>query len=217
MAIGVGALNSILNTPVLALTYYYLPSTLLVKSDRLVTLIQTWQEFLQPVMENPLVDIIDTHNEFNWSVLSNKLIAMLTAKDIIIAEASAFLANAANEGSSSSSSNTDSSQSSRRSIKSIETGPTRTEWYETTDSVTNSETLKNIASSFSKALAPGGIVELLTKSTCTLANRLGIYLPECGKIKTVTPFVVGGTPAIGSYFNREITWDQDPWEFNIGW
>ena len=217
MTIGVGNLTNILNTSLLALTFYYLPSTLLTKSEQLVTLIQTWQMYLQPIMENPLVDAQDTHNEFMWPALSNKLIAMLVAKEVILKEATSYLANIANEGASASSSNTTSNSSPGRSIKSIETGPTKTEWYEGNDSVTNSETLKNIGASFTRALAPGGILELLTKAICELSQKLTIYLPTCGQPpKPVRGFRIGTTPQVGSYFNAKIL-EQEYWETEIPW
>jgi len=217
IAIGVGSLTSMLNTPVLSLCFYYLPSTFLIKNEQLVTLIQTWQVYLQPLMENPLVDTIDTHNELQWSALSNKLIAMLVAKDIIISESTAYLANAANEGSSASSTSSASNNLSR-SIKSIETGPVRTEWYEGNNHQANSETLKNIGDSFRSASGPNGIVDQLKKSICTLASRIEIYLPECGQNKPYMNFKLGGTPDIGSALNSgvELLY-QDAWETNINW
>jgi len=217
MNIGVGSLSNILNTPLLSLASYYLPSTMLIKSEQLVTLIQTWQMYLQPLMENPLVDAQDTHNELRWPALSNKLIAMLVAKEVILKESSAYLANIANEGSSASSSNTTTNDSPGRSIKSIETGPVKTEWYEGNDSVSNSETLKNIGASFTRALAPGGIIDLLNKAICELAQRLTIYLPTCGQPpKPVRGFKISTTPQVGSYFNAQIL-EQEYWETEIPW
>lgn len=213
MTVGVGSVVSVLNTPVLQLTYYYLPSTLLANNNQLVSYIQTWQIYLQPLMEFPLVETQDTHNELQWGALANKLIAMMTARDIINAEASAFLANIANEGSNSTSSNTDGSTSARL-IKTIETGPARTEWYEGNDSLSNSETLKNIGASYKNISGPHGILAQLEKSICGLSKYLNIYLPECGTlVNPIIPFNVGATPEVGSVLNSKF-W-QDPWELFI--
>lgn len=216
MAIGVGSITNILNTSILSLTYYYLPSTMLVDNNQLVTSIQTWQMYLQPLVENPLVDVIDTHNELQWPALVNKLIAMLTAKERIEQEASAFLAQTAKEGSGSESSNSNETITSTRSIKSIETGPAKTEWYEDKDSTSNSETIKNIGDSFYRATQPGGIVDILTKAACNLSKRLMIYLPECGQLpKNVYNFQVGATPQVGSLLNSSYTTEE--WELLINW
>jgi len=213
MNIGVGIITTLLNVPLLSLCSYYLPSTLLVDSSQLVTFIQMWQVYLQPLVENPLVDTNDTHNELKWPALVNKLIAMLVAKEIILKEANAFMANMANEGATASSSNT-STGTAVRSIKSIETGPARTEWFEGDDTTSNSETLKNIGASFTKAMAPNGILDKLQEAICGLSNRLQIFLPGCKQSNNIRAFQLGATPNIGSSLN-DATYITTPWELSI--
>lgn len=212
MAIGVGNITQTLNVSLLELCYYYLPSTLLTKNKELVTLIQTWQMYLQPLVEKPLVEAGDTHNELKWPALVNKMIAMIVAHEIILKEGNAFLASMANEGGSSQSINTTNTISTRQ-IKSIETGPTKTEWYEDTNAIANSETLKNIGASFHKAMEPGGLLEKLQQAICMLANRNDIYLPQCPKIKRNLGMQKGTTPQIGSIFNTE--YNNPNWELTI--
>jgi PKD repeat protein len=213
MTVGVGSLVSVMNTPVLNLTRFYLPSTLLSNNEQLVSYIQLWQVYLQPLMEYPLVTAQDTHNELQWGAIANKLIAMLVAKDIIVSESSAFLANVINEGASATSSNT-TGVAKPRSIKTIETGPARTEWYEDSDSTSNSETLKNIGAGYKNLTAPGGVLDKLETSICGLSKYLMIYLPECGTlVNPVIPFGLGSTPEVGSILNTTIA--QDPWELFI--
>jgi PKD repeat protein len=213
MSIGVGSLVSVMNTPILSLIYYYLPSTLLSNNQQLVTYIQSWQVYLQPLMEYPLVTAQDTHNELQWGAIANKLIAMLVAKDIIISESSAFLANIIKEGSLATSSSTDGTAK-PRSIKTIETGPARTEWFEGNAETSNSETLKNIGAGYKNLTAPGGVLNNLEASICGLSKYLMIYLPECGKlVNPIIPFKMGSSPKVGSILNTTIP--QDPWELFI--
>jgi len=183
MNVGVGATAAtILSLPIYKLVEYYLPSTLTDASKtEIVATIQTWQIYLQPLVENPELPIEDIHNEVKWQALVNVLIAQLVAYDMLVQEAAAFMATLSSTSSG--------GATGTRQTKSIETGPTRVEWFN------DSETLKDVSSAYSKASSSDGIISLLKDSICQLTNRVRIFLPICGQLShSPTQFKLSSTP-----------------------
>ena len=70
-------------------------------------------------------------------------------------------------------------------IKKISTGPTEVEYFDSTayDS--------DISGAITKAMQPGGIIDIMKQNLCMLASRLEIYLPICDRpTSVVIPRVV---------------------------
>ncbi len=183
MNVGVGTSTStLLSLPIYKLVEYYLPSTLTAASKtEIIANIQTWQLYIQPLVENPDLPVADVHNESKWQALVNVLIGQLVAYDILIQEAAAFMATL--------SSTTSGGTTGSRQTKSIETGPTRVEWFN------DSETLQDVSKAYSNANASNGIISLLKDSICQISSRVRIYLPICGQLKhSPTIFKISTTP-----------------------
>lgn len=195
MSVGVSnSLTTLLSLPIFKLVSYYLPTTLTTASQQeIFTAIQTWQIYIQPLVDEPLIPISvnDVHNEFKWPSLLNVLIAQLVAYDLLVQESAAFLINLASSGNISS--------SNTRSIKTMETGPTRVEWFD------DGETLNEISSAYSKATSPTGIIFLLKQSICQMSSRNRIYLPICGQLKhNPTPFQISESPQLFSPYSSSL-------------
>lgn len=148
--------------------------------------IEKWQLYIQPLV-NHEIPVEDFNNELYYEALENQLIMELAAYDYmllniqnVINATSQIIIND-NSQSSGSSSNT----SSGGSIKKIVTGPTEVEYFNDTESE------KDFISNITKAVQPGGFIDILKQNLCMLAGRLDIYLPICeNQTRVVVPRVV---------------------------
>lgn len=188
--IRLGSDDGKLDITLIELIDHYLPSALRgeMSMKEKVSLIQNYQLYLQPLVEIPYpVSIEDTHNEKAWPGLANMLIAQLVTMDIITQGANQFI-TAAMTGATSIIDNGSGEETGtgEQQIKSIETGPTKTEWYEDSSAVTNSEMIKNIGEAYSNAVRAGGALDQLRILTCQQAARIRVYLPMCGPLDHTT-------------------------------
>jgi PKD repeat protein len=106
------------------------------------------------------VEANDTFDEYHWRPITRLLIARLIIYDYIIQRAQNGLISLGATGAG--------------GLKAIQVGPSRTEWYQATESWRN-------------AISEGGQVSLLTSSLCLLAGQVGVYLPMCQKRNVVVP------------------------------
>lgn len=159
--------------------------------------IEKWQLYIQPLV-NHEIPVEDFNNELYYEALENQLIMELAAYDYmllniqnVINATSQTIINDNSQGSecneeySSQSSGSSSNTSSVGSIKKIVTGPTEVEYFNDTESE------KDFISNITKAVQPGGFIDILKQNLCMLAGRLDIYLPICeNQTRVVVPRVV---------------------------
>lgn len=159
--------------------------------------IEKWQLYIQPLV-NHEIPVEDFNNELYYEALENQLIMELAAYDYmllniqnVINATSQTIINDNSQGSecneeySSQSSGSSSNTSSGGSIKKIVTGPTEVEYFNDTESE------KDFISNITKAVQPGGFIDILKQNLCMLAERLDIYLPICeNQTRVVVPRVV---------------------------
>lgn len=159
--------------------------------------IEKWQLYIQPLV-NHEIPVEDFNNELYYEALENQLIMELAAYDYmllniqnVINATSQTIINDNSQGSecneeySSQSSGSSSNTSSGGSIKKIVTGPTEVEYFN------DIESEKDFISNITKAVQPGGFIDILKQNLCMLAGRLDIYLPICeNQTRVVVPRVV---------------------------
>lgn len=159
--------------------------------------IEKWQLYIQPLV-NHEIPVEDFNNELYYEALENQLIMELAAYDYmllniqnVINATSQTIINDNSQGSecneeySSQSSGSSLNTSSGGSIKKIVTGPTEVEYFNDTESE------KDFISNITKAVQPGGFIDILKQNLCMLAGRLDIYLPICeNQTRVVVPRVV---------------------------
>lgn len=137
--------------------------------------IHKWQLYLQPLV-NHEVPIEEYSNELFYEALENQLIMELAVYDFMVVTLTNLLqAKTQTETENSSSSQPGPNTQPNGNIKKISTGPTEVEFYDT------SESSSNTMSSAIKAVQPGGILDVMRKNICMLAERLSIFLPICQK------------------------------------
>lgn len=150
--------------------------------------IEKWQLYIQPLV-NHEIPVEDFNNELYYEALENQLIMELAAYDYMILNIQNVI-NATSQtiikdNSQSSGSSSDTSSASGGSIKKIVTGPTEVEYFNDTESE------KDFISNITKAIQPGGFIDILKQNLCMLAGRLDIYLPICeNQTRVVVPRVV---------------------------
>lgn len=159
--------------------------------------IEKWQLYIQPLV-NHEIPVEDFNNELYYEALENQLIMELAAYDYmllniqnVINATSQTIIDDNSQGSEcneeyfSQSSGSSSNTSSGGSIKKIVTGPTEVEYFNDTESE------KDFISNITKAVQPGGFIDILKQNLCMLAGRLDIYLPICeNQTRVVVPRVV---------------------------
>lgn len=169
--------------------------------------IEKWQLYIHPLV-NHFIPVEEYNNELYYEALENELIMELAAYDFMTNQLSLMVNAAAqtvkdnNEvdcgtdpspdeilgGSSSSFSSSSSSTvvGNGGKVKKITTGPTEVEYFD--GSSNDSDMLANAT----KAMQPGGIIDLIKQNICMLAERLDIYLPICSRLPSpkVVPKVV---------------------------
>jgi len=155
----------ITDDPLIDLVKQYLPTEISDSNEtfgfEINSAIKKWQLFLQPLV-NREISNEQVYNQSAFIALENYLIASLVARELIINASNQYLStlnqHAVDKGSE---------QGAGQEVKSIQTGPSRAEWF------SSSELWQNI-------LKEGGQLHLLTNSICSLARRLSIYLHFCG-------------------------------------
>lgn len=170
-----------------------LPEGLSIEPASQALWIQKWQLYLQTLVD-PHIPTIDVHNEQSWPSLVNILIGKLVIHDAFTRAAAGSLILMMQGASNSEES---SSTSPGSSEKSIETGPTKVEWTEASDSI----------SAFMKAKTGeegNNIFDTLRLEICRLASRLMIQLPLCGKLPK--PVIV---PQKATFRTRQSDYLQD--------
>lgn len=159
--------------------------------------IEKWQLYIQPLV-NHEIPVEDFNNELYYEALENQLIMELAAYDYMLLNIQNVInatfqtiindnsqGSECNEEYSSQSSGSSSNTSSGGSIKKIVTGPTEVEYFNDTESE------KDFISNITKAVQPGGFIDILKQNLCMLAGRLDIYLPICeNQTRVVVPRVV---------------------------
>lgn len=148
--------------------------------------IEKWQLYIQPLV-NHEIPVEDFNNELYYEALENQLIMELAAYDYMLLNIQNVI-NATSQtiiNDNSQSSGSSSNTSSGGSIKKIVTGPTEVEYFNDTESE------KDFISNITKAVQPGGFIDILKQNLCMLAGRLDIYLPICeNQTRVVVPRVV---------------------------
>lgn len=180
-----------LSDTIYALIDTYIPETIFgsVSYELKHQFINKWQLYIQPLV-NHNVPIEEYSNETFYEALENQLIMELAAYDFMVVKAnqmvSASAAKVLENNSVSSDSSSESSTGQPGSVKRIVTGPTEVEYFDI-----GSEDNDSI-SAITKALQPGGIIDILRAQLCMLAERLDIYLPICNQISpdVIVPKVV---------------------------
>lgn len=176
-----------LSTTILELIGHYIPNAIHKETSVIekINLIRKWQMYLQPLVFIPVeISESDTFNEVKWPGLVKMLIAQLSAYDVILQSANAFIAMASSNSSSEGETGGEPTpiEDLEQQIKSIETGPSKTEWFENKSYLEDSEAIENLANAFSLATKAGGALDQLRMSICQLASRLRIFLPICDQL-----------------------------------
>lgn len=171
---------------------YYLPKELAIEMslEEKQTYINKWQLYIAPLV-NHCIPPEEYNNELYYEGLENQLIMELAVWDHLntklwelLARAGAYLGRVTEIKRDGTEDPADTPRGDR--IKQITTGPTEVQFYDLF-----SESIANLYSTYYRALQPGGILDELKKSLCMLAERVGIWLPICQRVKKViTPRVV---------------------------
>lgn len=150
--------------------------------------IEKWQLYLQPLV-NHCIPLQEYNNEMYYEALENQLIMELAAYDfmsvqvanMVKAQAQSILEN----NTTSSSGGSEPSDGYQGDVKKIQTGPTQVEYFNP------NEDESDLASNITKALGPGGLLDMMKENLCMLAGRLDIYLPICERpTRVVVPKAV---------------------------
>lgn len=177
--------NDILTTSLIEYVDTFISSGLtegiITKAEK-ISIIQQWQNFIYPMIEDPIIDSSNIYNETKWPLLGNKLVAQLTAYDmlikiinmVIVASANTIITN-----------DSDNQTNTIQQKKSIETGPAKVEWYSAT------ETLDGVSKILSSYMKSGGMIDDMKNSICETAKRLKVYIPTiCGDNNKVISFLI---------------------------
>ncbi len=162
-----------------------------------VTFIQKWQLYLGPLVDH-CIPLEEYTNELYYEGLENQLIMELAVWDFLNMQIISLLTGTGQyidaltyQSQSSSSDKSEDKggdeQGSTGRVKRIQTGPTEVEYFDEL-----SDSLSTLYKSYSEALKPNGIIEVLRKNLCNLASRLMIFLPMCDNAykPTRVPIVV---------------------------
>lgn len=166
----------------------YLPTDLVgeISQTTKQVFIEKWQLYIQPLV-NHCIPIEYYNNELYYEALENQLIMELAAYDYTIneiANLSRALAHTVISNNSDQVTSEDGTEG-NNGIKKITTGPTEVEYFD------SSSTDSDISSAITKAMQPGGIIDIMKQNLCMLAGRLEIYLPICTRsTSVVVPKVV---------------------------
>lgn len=167
----------------------YLPTDLVgdIPQSTKQMFIEKWQLYIQPLV-NHCIPVEYYNNELYYEALENQLIMELAAYDFTINEImnlSKALAHSVIDNNSTSQSDNNDVSDGNNGIKKISTGPTEVEYFDSTASDSD------ISGAITKAMQPGGIIDIMKQNLCMLASRLEIYLPICDRpTSVVIPRVV---------------------------
>lgn len=147
--------------------------------------IQKWQFYIGPLV-NHFIPIEGYTNEYYYEALENQLVVELVIWDYLSIKIMSLLTTTGqyidsitskeiNKGQSSEDEEAGDEQGGTTGrIKRIQTGPTEVEYFEDI-----SESLSTLYKSYSEALKPGGVIDILRQNICNMASRLQIFLPMC--------------------------------------
>lgn len=124
-------------------------------------IIKRWQKFFQDAI---VLSDTDIYDETKWPLLWNSLIAKLVVREQITATIKSHVGTSLSTG--------------KGGLKRIETGPSSAEWYEP------NTTSKNLTSSGTNS------GDSMDSEICELANKLGVRLSICRKLKKPIVFSV---------------------------
>lgn len=137
--------------------------------------ITKWQLYLQPLV-NHEVPLEEYNNELYYEALENQLIMELAMYDFMVGALTNLLqSKTSTETETTITQPGQEQQQANGNIKKITTGPTEVEFFDKT------EQSASTMSAAVKAVQPGGILDVMRKNICMLAERLEIYLPICQK------------------------------------
>jgi PKD repeat protein len=152
------------------------PSVILQNIDYETQRIKYWQLHLQ-ILITPNISDAFVFDETKWPTMVNVLIAYLVIHDLIMKAAKESIASSlqVNTG----------VESAAGGVKSIETGPSKVEWYDVSNTI--SQVFK------SGGVGTKSIFEQLNESICTIASRYRIKLPMCKALSStiIVPQKVG--------------------------
>lgn len=168
----------------------YVPANLVDEGMTLqqkTTLIQKWQLYLGPLV-NHCIPVEEFTNELYYEGLENQLVMELAVWDFLNMQIMSLLTgtgqyiDSLTYQSQSKKSECDEDeeetagddQGSTGRVKRIQTGPTEVEYFDEL-----SDSLSTLYKSYSEALKPNGIIDVLRQNICNLASRLMIFLPMC--------------------------------------
>lgn len=152
-----------------------LPTNLELTEDYKQQRILYWRLFLQ---EAAVIEDADLHVEANWPLNYNMLISKLVVYDALLRGAKyAFVETIGGSNSQSSSEETSSG-----GVKKIETGPASVEYFDTSTAVKEA---------FASGSGSDGLslFDTLNINLCGLANKMGIKLPMCRRLRTINPII----------------------------
>lgn len=185
-----GSIYKLINTYIPRDIFGYVPAS----EKRQI--IEKWQLYIGPLV-NHCIPADKYTDELYYEALENQLIMELSAYDYMILQINLAIQsgitvvkqNNSQDCSecdpdkkvtlddiyhrTSSESSSSSGIASYGNVKKIQTGPTEVEYFNSSES--ESDTIDNAI----KALKPGGMLDLLKSNICMLAQRLDIYLPIC--------------------------------------
>lgn len=151
-------------------------------ADQKSLYINKWQLYIYPLLARPRgqeIPVEHYNDELYYEGLENQLIMELAAWDYLNVKITNILTGTGQylrELTQSGATEDDDAYTRTRGdrVKHIQTGPTEVDYY---DSL--SEAASALFKAYTQAVKPGGVMDELRKNLCTLAERVGVYLPFC--------------------------------------
>ncbi len=176
-----------LNDSIYNIIDIYVPANLVeggMTLQQKTTFIQKWQLYLGPLV-NHCIPIEEYTNELYYEGLENQLVIELAVWDFLNMQITGLLTGTGQYLDSLTYQSTEvkgnqdeepsgDDQASTGRVKRIQTGPTEVEYFDEL-----SDSLSTLYKSYTEALKPGGIMDILKQNLCNLASRLMVFLPFC--------------------------------------
>ena len=170
----------------------YVPTNLVeeggIPENKKTAFIQKWQLYIGPLVDR-CIPVEEYTNEYYYEGLENQLIMELAIWDFLNLKVMSMLTETGRlieylttrtvETEASEEETSGDNYGTAGRIKRIQTGPTEVEYF---DEV--SESLSGLYKSYSDAIKPGGVIDILKQNLCNLASRLLIFLPMCDNAYT---------------------------------
>lgn len=184
-----------INLSIEQMVRYELPAGITFDENAFEALKYKWQLHLQMLID-PHIPDSDVQDETKWPTLVNVLIAKLIVYDMVMKQVTSSLITGASGGSSSSSSG----GSARGPVKAVETGPTRVEFHQASESVKQFFGNGGVDSPFGR----------FVQSICALASRLRVKLYFCEALAQGPVGFIKG-PGMKCKPNLYPFWPPDGW------